>query len=299
MIRGGPLGVDYAGGNGKQPLPHYDSAMNTLAAHSRRVAPRGFGDHLRDWRQRRRLSQLDLAQDAEISTRHLSFVETGRSVPSREMVLRLAERLDVPLRERNALLVAAGYAPMYRERPLDDPALAPARKAIDALLKSHEPHPALAVDRHWNLVAANRMLPHLMQGADASLVQAPVNVLRLSLHPKGLAPKIANLVQWREHIFERLRHQVQATGDSTLAALLEELRSYPVPEGCDEHVEGELLGVLMPFRFRGASGMLSFISTTTIFGTPVDVTLQELALETFFPADEATAQALRQLHATL
>jgi MmyB-like transcription regulator ligand binding domain len=226
-------------------------------------------------------------------------VETGRSLPSREMVLRLAERLDVPLRERNALLVAAGYAPMYRERPLDDPALAPARQAVEALLKSHEPHPALAVDRHWNLVAANRMLPHLMQGADESLLQAPVNVLRLSLHPKGLAPRIANLAQWRSHIFERLRHQVHATGDATLAALLDELRSYPVHEGGDEHIEGELLGVLMPLRFRTPGGVLSFFSTTTIFGTPVDVTLQELALETFFPADEATAQALRQLHASL
>jgi transcriptional regulator with XRE-family HTH domain len=263
--------------------------MNTMA--------RPFGDHLRHWRRQRRLSQLDLAQDADISTRHLSFVETGRSTPSREMVLRLAERLDVPLRERNALLVSAGYAPMYRERPLEDPALAPARMAVEAILKSHAPYPALAVDRHWNLVAANRMLPHLLEGADASLLQAPINVLRVSLHPKGLASKIANLVQWREHIFERLRHQVQVTGDSTLASLLAELRSLPVPEGCDERVEGEMLGVLMPFRFRTPQGTLSFISTTTIFGTPVDVTLQELALETFFPADESTAQALRQLAA--
>jgi transcriptional regulator with XRE-family HTH domain len=274
-------------------------AMNTLASMPHRAAPPAFGDYLRHWRQHRRLSQLDLAQDAEISTRHLSFVETGRSVPSREMVLRLAERLDVPLRERNALLVAAGYAPMYRERPLDDPALAPARSAIDTILKSHEPFPALAVDRHWNLVAANRMVPHLMEGADASLLQPPLNVLRLSLHPKGIAPKIANLVQWRAHVFERLRHQVQATGDSVLAALLEELRACPVPEGCDERLDGEMLGVLMPFRFRTPAGTLSFISTTTIFGTPVDVTLQELALETFFPADDATAQALRALAAKL
>jgi transcriptional regulator with XRE-family HTH domain len=273
-------------------------AMNTSPSIAHRAAPRAFGDHLRHWRQHRRLSQLDLAQEAEISTRHLSFVETGRSVPSREMVLRLAERLDVPLRERNALLVAAGYAPMYRERPLDDPALAPARKAVDLILQSHEPWPALAVDRHWNLVAANRMLPHLMQDADASLLQAPVNVLRLSLHPQGLAPRIANLVQWREHIFERLRQQVHATGDSALAGLLDELRALPVPEGCDENLEGELLGVAMPFRFRTPAGTLNFISTTTIFGTPVDVTLQELALETFFPADEATAQALRQLAPT-
>src|SRR5438128_3964732 len=240
--------------------------MNTSPSIAHHAAPRAFGDYLRHWRQHRRLSQLDLAQEADISTRHLSFVETGRSAPSREMVLRLAERLDVPLRERNALLVAAGYAPMYRERPLDDPALAPARQAVEALLKSHEPHPALAVDRHWNLVAANRMVPHLMQGADPSLLQAPVNVLRLSLHPRGLAPKIANLVQWRAHIFERLRHQVQATGDGALAAMLQELQAYPVPAGGDERVEGELLGVLMPFRFRTPGGTLNFISTTTIFG---------------------------------
>src|SRR3569623_1417646 len=149
--------------------------METMASHSRRASAPGFGDHLRNWRQRRRLSQLDLAQEAEVSTRHLSFVETGRSVPSREMVIRLAERLDVPLRERNAMLVAAGYAPMYRERPLEDPALAPARRAVEMLLKSHEPYPALAVDRHWNLVAANRLLPHLLEGADASLLEAPVN----------------------------------------------------------------------------------------------------------------------------
>ncbi|MEP6792581.1 MAG: transcriptional regulator, partial [Ramlibacter sp.] len=159
-----------------------------------------------------------------------------------------------------------------------------------------EPYPALAVDRHWNLVAANSMLPHLLAGADPSLLQAPVNVLRLSLHPEGLAPKIVNLAQWRGHIFERLRQQVQATGDSTLAALLEELRAYPVPEDAEAaHLEGEHLGVVMPFRFRTAHGVLSFISTTTIFGTPVDVTLQELALETFFPADAFTGEVLRTL----
>ncbi|WP_435531300.1 helix-turn-helix domain-containing protein [Ramlibacter albus] len=276
------------------------AAMDTITltgGASRAVAPH-FGEHLREWRQRRRMSQLDLAQEADISTRHLSFVETGRSAPSREMVLRLAERLDVPLRERNALLVAAGFAPMYRERPLDDPALAAARRAVDLILKSHEPYPALAVDRHWNLVAANAMIPHLMEGADASLLAPPVNVLRLSLHPKGLAPRIVNIVQWRTHIFERLRQQVHATGDGTLAALLAELRSYPVPEGASEaKLEGELVGVAMPFQFRGASGVLSFISTTTVFGTPVDVTLQELALETFFPADDFTLQALRALAA--
>src|SRR5687768_5402078 len=173
-----------------------------------------FGEHLRFWRQHRRMSQLDLAGEADISTRHLSFVETGRSVPSREMVLRLAERLQVPLRERNALLVAAGYAPMYRERPLSDPALAPARQAVDLILKAHEPYPALAVDRHWNLLAANRMVAPLLAGAAPALLEAPSNVLRLSLHPQGLAPRILNLVQWREHLFERLQQQIRATRDA-------------------------------------------------------------------------------------
>ena len=270
--------------------------MNTATASAHHAAPRPFGDYLRHWRQHRRLSQLDLAQEAEISTRHLSFVETGRSLPSREMVLRLAERLEIPLRERNALLVAAGYAPMYRERALNDPALAAARQAVELILKSHEPFPALAVDRHWNLVAANSMLPHLLAGADPSLLQGQVNVLRLSLHPRGLAPKIANLSQWRRHLFERLRQQLQATGDPALSELLQELRGYPVPEDADQlHMEGEHLGVVMPLQFRSSFGVLNFISTTTIFGTPVDVTLQELAMETFFPADARTGELLRQM----
>lgn len=271
--------------------------MHTQTHPGRGASGQPFGTHLREWRQRRRLSQLALAHDAEISTRHLSFVETGRSVPSREMVLRLADRLDVPLRERNAMLVAAGYAPMYQERPLHDPALAPARQAVDLILKSHEPWPALAVDRHWNLLAMNAMVPHLLAGVDPELVQGRANVLRLSLHPRGLAGKIVNLVQWRTHLFERLRHQVQVTGDQTLAALLEELRAYPVPDGADKHLAGELLGVAMPFQFRTDAGVLSFISTTTVFGTPIDVTLQELALETFFPADDFTAAAMRQMAA--
>lgn len=278
--------------------------MDTVAAASpapRAIAPaarKPFGEHLRFWRQHRRMSQLDLASEADISTRHLSFVETGRSVPSREMVLRLAERLEVPLRERNALLVAAGYAPMYRERGLDDPALAAARQAVELILKSHEPYPALAVDRHWNLLAGNRMLPHLMASADPQLLQGQVNVLRLSLHPKGLASKIVNVLQWRNHLLERLRQQIHITGDATLVALHDELRAYPIPADADnEHLDGELVGVAMPFRYRTDFGVLNFISTTTVFGTPVDVTLQELALETFFPADEFTAEALRKIAA--
>ena len=290
--------VDYLRGHGKGAGLPYDGAMNASLhppARPLRSTPQPFGEHLRHWRQHRRLSQLDLASEADISTRHLSFVETGRASPSREMVLRLSERLDIPLRERNTLLVAAGFAPMYRERALDDPALASARQAVELILKSHEPYPALAMDRHWNMVACNSVVPHLLAGADAALLVAPVNVLRLSLHPLGLAPRIANLVQWRTHLFERLRQQIVATADPVLADLLQELRAYPVPEGTDLHLEGEHAGIAMPFRFSTPGGVLSFISTITIFGTPTDVTLQELAMETFFPADEQTAQALREL----
>ena len=255
-----------------------------------------FGEHLRHWRMHRRLSQLDLATEAEISTRHLSFVETGRAMPSREMVLRLSERLDVPLRERNTLLTAAGFAPMYREHALDDPELARARAAVELVLKGHEPCPALAVDRHWNMLAANSSVAHLLVGVDASLLVPPINVLRLSLHPLGLAPKIANLNQWRVHIFERLRQMIASSGDAKLAELLAELRGYPASDS-DLTLETEHMGVVMPFRFHSADGILNFISTTTVFGSPLEVTLQELAIETFFPADENTANALRRFAA--
>lgn len=260
-----------------------------------------FGAHLRHWRTHRRLSQLDLAQEAEVSTRHLSYVETGRAAPSREMVLRLAERLDVPLRERNALLVAAGFAPMYRQRSLDDPAMAAARQAVELVLKGHEPFPALAVDRHWNLVAHNALVPMLMAGAAPELLVAPINVLRLSLHPEGLAPRIVNLAQWRTHLLERLQQQIAATGDATLQSLHDELAAYPAPvarhDAPAQAAHSELAGVVVPFQLVTPAGMLSFISTTTIFGTPVDVTLQELAVESFFPADAQTAAALQALQA--
>ena len=277
------------------PAPGYRAVMTAILPLPAGGTPLPVGTLLRDWRQRRRLSQLDLAVDADVSTRHLSFVETGRSLPSREMVLRLAERLEVPLRERNRLLTAAGYAPMFGERRLDDPALAAARQAIELVLKGHEPNPALAVDRHWNLVSYNRMLPHLLAGLPAELLQPPVNVLRLSLHPQGLAPRILNLAQWRAHLFARLRQQVEASGDAVLAALAEELRAYPAP--ADERSEARTAepGVVVPLQFATPGGTLSFISTTTVFGTPVDITLSEIALETFFPADAATADALRRL----
>jgi transcriptional regulator with XRE-family HTH domain len=254
-----------------------------------------IGDLLREWRQRRHLSQLALACEAEISPRHLSFVETGRAQPSREMVLRLAERLDVPLRDRNALLVAAGFAPVYRERPLDDPALAAARTAIEFVLAGHEPYPALAVDRHWHLVSHNRALMPLLSGVASHLLAPPVNVLRLSLHPEGVLPRIVNGAEWRAHILERLRRQVTSTGDATLRSLLEELRRYPDgPEGARESAF-EPGGVLVPLTIRTEVGDLSLVSTTTVFGTPMDVTLSELAIESFFPADAATAAALRDL----
>ncbi len=252
------------------------------------------GDHLRQWRQRRRMSQLDLACEADISSKHLSFLETGRSQPSRDMVLHLADRLEIPLRERNLLLVAAGYAPVFPERPLGDPALSAARTAIDLVLAGHEPYPALAVDRHWHMVAANAMVGRLMAGVDAALLKPPVNVLRLSLHPLGLAPRIANLAEWRAHLLARLRRQVDISADPVLAALLSELRGYPAPAGAAPPIaaHGEMV---VPFRLASPAGVLSFFSTTTVFGTPVDITLAELALEAFFPADAATADALRRL----
>ena len=258
---------------------------------------REVGRHLREWRQRRRMSQLDLALEAEISTRHLSFVETGKAQPSREMVLNLCERLEVPLRDRNMLLVAAGYAPVFPQRPLDDPALQRARAAVELVLKGHEPYPALAIDRHWTLVAANRAVGPLLAGAQKALLEPPVNVLRLSLHPEGLAPRIANLPEWRAHLLERLRQQIEITADATLIALREELRGLPAPISRAPPASDKFAGVAVPLVLVTETGTLSFLSTTTVFGTPVDVTLSEIAIESFFPADPATAQALQRLAA--
>lgn len=247
------------------------------------------GAQLRAWRSRRRLSQLDLALEADISARHLSFLETGRSRPSRGMLLRLADRLAIPARDRNLLLVAAGFAPALPERSLDDPALAEARRAVELVLKAHEPFPALAVDRHWQLVAANAGVAPLLTDAAPELLAPPVNVLRLSLHPDGVAPRIANLGEWRAHILHRLEAQVAASGDPVLAELLSELRGYP---GGARHSADGYGGVAVPLRIRAGDKVLSFLSTTTMFGTPIDVTLAELAIEAFLPADEATAAAL-------
>jgi transcriptional regulator with XRE-family HTH domain len=257
---------------------------------------RPVGGLLREWRQRRRMSQLDLACAADISTKHLSFMETGRSKPSREMVLHLAEQLEVPLRARNALLNAAGYAPVFPERRLDDPAMAAARQVIDLVLAGHEPHPALAVDRHWCMAAANRAVAPLMTGVDPALLRPPVNVLRVSLHPGGLAPRTVNLAEWRGHLLAGLRQQIEISGDPVLIDLLAELRSYDVPAVPASRVGSpDRATVAVPFRLATDHGVLSFLSTITVFGTPIDVTLSELALECFYPADQATAEAMRQL----
>ena len=254
------------------------------------------GHLLREWRQRRHLSQLDLACEAEISSRHLSFLETGRSAPSREMVLRLARQLEVPLRERNALLVAAGYAPVFRERQLGDPTLQAARKVVDLLLAGHEPYPALAIDRHWTMLAANRTVSLMLTGVEPALLKAPVNVLRLTLHPGGLAPRIANLAEWRLHLLERLRRQIDVSADPVLVELLRELSSYPVSGDKKRTAsETDFAGVAVPFQLVTEGGILSFLSTTTVFGTPVDITLSELAMESFFPADALTLTTVNRM----
>jgi transcriptional regulator with XRE-family HTH domain len=259
------------------------------------AAQKNVGEHLREWRTRRRMSQMDLALEAEISTRHLSFLETGRARPSREMVLHLSEQLDIPLRERNVVLVAAGFAPVFPERSLDAPELASARRAVDVILKAHEPYPALVVDLRWNLVAANAAVAPLLDGVDPELLAGPINVMRMSLHPKGLAPRIANLGEWQAHALERLRRQSELTADPGLITLIEEIKSYPKPPAPDRRPE-DYGNVVIPFQLMAGDTLLSMIGTTTVFGTPVDITLSELTLETFFPADPATAEALRLAH---
>ena len=253
-----------------------------------------IGEHLRNWRQRRRLSQLDLACEADISARHVSFLETGRARPSREMVLHLADRLDVPLRERNLLLVAAGFAPVFAERALDDPALRAAREAVDLVLAAHEPYPAIAVDRHWMLVAANAASGRVFDRIAPDIAQPPVNALRIALHPKGLAPRIANFAEWRGDLLARLRRQVDISADPALAALYVELSGYPAPRQL-RPPPANPAAVAVPLRLMTDHGLLSFLSTITVFGTPIDITLSELAIETFLPADRETAEILRKM----
>jgi transcriptional regulator with XRE-family HTH domain len=255
---------------------------------------RPVGQLLRQWRERRRLSQLELSIQAGISTRHLSFVETGRSAPSRDMVLHLAEQLELPLRERNHLLLAAGFAPVYAETAWDDPQLEAVRAMVRQVLTAHEPYPAAVVDRAWNLVDANASVALLTEGVAPELLAPPANVLRVSLHPDGMAGRIANLGEWRAHLLGRLRRQVALSGDPGLAQLYDELRAYPCdqPEPkVDLPGPGELAATL---RVRHRGRELAFFSTVATFGAPLDVTIAELAIESFFPADPDTAALLRE-----
>jgi len=259
-----------------------------------RATENRVGGLLRDWRQRRRLSQMDLALEAGISTRHLSFVETGRSRPSPDMVVALAEQLEVPLRERNELLLAAGYAPRYGARSLDDPAMNEVRDAVSRVLAAHEPYPAIAVDRLWNLIASNEALGPMLQGVAPELLVPPVNTIRLALHPEGVAPRIINLGEYRAHLLHRLEREARLTGDDTLLELREEMLGYPGPEAPPFDPGSAVTVQLRLAPPPGDAGPeLAFFSTITTFGTAVDVTVSELAVEAFFPADAPTAEALR------
>ena len=262
--------------------------MTVTTTHS---ATSPVGELLRQWRQRRRLSQLDLAIEADISARHLSFVETGRSKPTSAMILRLSERLDVPLRDRNALLLAGGYAPAYPERGLDEPELAAVRAGLRRVLDGHNPYPAVLVNRWWELVDLNASVAVFTDGVAPRLLEPPANVLRLSLHPGGMAPRIANLAEWRAHVLTRLHRQAAATGDARLAALHQEIRGYPGGES----EPPPRTDVVVPLRYRHGDRELSFFSMTAVIGAPMDITVGELALESFYPADQAPAQALQEL----
>lgn len=252
------------------------------------------GDLLKDWRRRRRYSQLELSLETAVSARHLSFVETGRSKPSRELLLHLAEHLEVPLRERNQMLLAAGYAPHYDETPLDAEEMAPVREALDRILAGHEPFPAVVVDQRWDLVTANApALAIMADGVAPELLEPPANALRLNLHPDGLASRIANFDEYGGHLVMRLQRQALLSQDPALAALLDEVLAYPGVRAASTAADPAQM-LFVPLRLRTAdAGELSFFSTLATFGTALDVTLAELAIESFFPADDRTAQVLR------
>jgi transcriptional regulator with XRE-family HTH domain len=317
----GPRMVDYPAGNGpryRRRLSCQSMAMtgqhaiagphpaggphpadgHTTAGHPADGRHAPVGHQLRSWRERRRLSQLDLSLRAGISARHLSFVETGRSRPSSGLIVRLSEELDVPLRDRNALLLAGGFAPVHPEHGLGAPSLSAVTEAMRQVITAHMPNPALAVDGHWELIEANDALVALTTGSAAHLLEPPVNVLRLSLHPDGVAPRIANMGQWRQHVLGRVRRQADRTGDPFLAELFEELRGYPAGDARPPAPETGAEEVAIPMRIRLGDEELSFLSTTTVFGSPLDVTVAELAIESFYPADERTAAAMRAFAST-
>jgi transcriptional regulator with XRE-family HTH domain len=263
--------------------------MSAVASHS------GVGELLREWRNRRRLSQLDLAFEANVSARHLSFVETGRARPSRGLVLELAEHLEVPLRERNNLLLAAGFAPIYDETPLAEASMVPVRHALQKIVGGHEPFPAVIVDRHWGLIWSNEPARAILtDGVDRKLLEPPVNAMRVTLHPDGLAPKIANLTEWSAHLLMRLQRQHARAPDPELETLREELRSYPGVSESSAAVDAERM-LFVPLRLEHGGLELSLFSTLATFGTALDITLAELSIESFFPADKETDAALRAL----
>lgn len=257
---------------------------------------RGVGPLLRAWRERRRVSQLELALRADSSARHISFVETGRSRPSEEMVLRLAEHLDIPVRERNALLLAAGYAPRYPQTPLDDPALDALREGMERLIRGYEPYPALIVDATYRVLAANRGILMLMDGLPEHLLAPPLNAIRLTLHPEGLAPRIRNLREWRGHLLEQMERQIALHRSEPLRALYEEVAAYPVPDTVPREEPDEPVPYFaLPMRIEHEGRTLSFVSSISTFNTPMDVTVAELAIETLLPADPATVKYLHTL----
>ncbi|MFI9318381.1 helix-turn-helix domain-containing protein [Kitasatospora aureofaciens] len=278
----------------RDPTGRLDAVTNTAAtatdAATAAVTATGepVGALLRGWRQRRRRSQLDVSIAAELSTRHLSCIETGRANPSREMIRRLCEELDVPLRERNTLYLAAGFAPVHAERAFDD--LGAARTAVQAVLTGHEPNPALAVNVRWEMLAANRAMGLFLTDLPPELTRPPVNVLRATLHPDGLSRRIRNLAQWRAHVLRRVRRQLERTSAAGLAELLAELESYPAPE---PSTPGPVNDLVVPLHLATDHGELALLYTTTVFGSPRDVTLDEIAIETFFPADRATVALMR------
>ncbi|MFF1705985.1 helix-turn-helix domain-containing protein [Streptomyces sp. NPDC058252] len=261
-------------------------------------ADKGVGPLLRGWREQRRVSQLELALRAGSSARHISFIETGRSRPSEEMVLRLAEHLDVPVRERNALLLAAGYAPHYPETPLDDPSMDALREGMERLIQGYEPYPALVVDATYNVLAANRGIAMLLDGIPEKLLVPPLNAMRLTLHPEGLAPRIRNLRVWRDHLLAQMDRQIALRRSEPLRALYEEVAAFPVPDpdpAGDDEPFAPVAYFALPMQIEHEGRVLSFISSISTFNTPMDVTVAELAIETFLPADPATVKYLRSL----
>jgi transcriptional regulator with XRE-family HTH domain len=251
-----------------------------------------IGGLLREWRERRRFSQMGLALQAGISPRHLSFIETGRSLPSRDVIAQLAEELQVPLRDQNRLLLAAGYAPPYAQTPLESERMTQIQGALQELLVAHEPFPAIAIDREWNVVGANRGLQLLTAGLPEDLLAPPVNALRLGLHPRGLASRIVNLDEWRAHLLGRLKREIELTQNQKLVELHRELLAFTYEGHSDEAYDRDEFSLFVPLRIQVGDRVLTFLSTVTTFGTARDITIEELSVETFFPADEVTSAAL-------